>query len=384
MDVRFTEGGTMRSRTPIAVLAFVAAASCSAVPISPPLSRPAPSFSLPAGERWDPVTVCGQILLRTESTAGSGKGAPFEMVVLGDSIVWGQGLPEERKSSTLVQGWLAGRISRPVRKRVYAHSGATVEQDGPRLTLAHGEVPDSSPHIALRAECVPNPAAVGLVVVNGCINDVDATIIFDPTTDPDLGEIETACQCKCGIPMSALLARVARRFPNARVVVPGYYPFFSPKTPKMNLRFVTVLFLLVADSQKELPGWSACGSRLIRKSEVWYEVSNATLAGAVHEANRHAGVDGRVHFAPISVLPENAYGAPQSMVWGVTEHDNVAVSRWWECLRRDGIMQRMRCINASAFHPNEAGAKVYADAIIRALEPLTPVGDRAGRETEEP
>ncbi len=363
----------MRRTRGLAVLAFLAAASCSAVPISPPLSRPVPSFSIPRGERWDPVSVCGQIFLRAESTLAAGSGPPYEMIVLGDSILWGQGLAEEQKSSTLVQRWLAEKLSRPVRKRVYARSGATVEQDGPRLDLSHGEVPSSSPHIALQAECVPNPGRVDLVLVNGCINDVDGATIFDPTTDPELAHIETACECKCGEPMRTLLTGIAKRFPNARVVVTGYYPFFSGKTPKMTLRFVTLLFFLVTDSKNEPPSWSVSGQRMIRKSAVWYEVSNATLARAVEQANREEGVSGRVAFAPLPVLAENAYGAPQSLLWGVTEHDNVAVSRWWECLRREKIMDRMRCINASAFHPNPAGAKIYADAIIRSLEPLMKV-----------
>lgn len=371
----------MRKTRGLAVLAFLTAVSCSAVPISSPLSKPAPTFSIPQGQRWDPVSVCGHIFLRGESTVGSGSGPPFEMIVLGDSIVWGQGLAEEQKSSSLVQKWLADTLSRPVRKRVYAHSGATVEQDGSRLNLAHGEVPSSSPDVALQAECVPNPGTVDLVLVNGCINDVDATTIFDPTTDPDLAHIETACKCRCGDPMRTLLTGIARRFPNARVVVPGYYPFFSRKTPQVTLRFVTLLFLLVTDSKSDPPSWSVCGNRLIRKSAVWYEVSNATLAQAVEQANREEGGSGRVTFAPIPVVAENAYGAPQSLLWGLTEHDNVALSRWWECLHREKIMDRMRCINASAFHPNPAGAKVYADAIIRALEPLPTVESLDDKET---
>ncbi|MGE5190693.1 MAG: hypothetical protein ACM3NF_11625, partial [Gemmatimonadota bacterium] len=118
----------IRWPTAVSALLTLAALSCTAVPISRPLSKPFPSFSIPEGERWDPVSVCGQIFLRTESTVGPGDGPPLEMIVLGDSILWGQGLPEEQKSSSLVQRWLAQRIARPVRKRVYAHSGATVEQ----------------------------------------------------------------------------------------------------------------------------------------------------------------------------------------------------------------------------------------------------------------
>jgi hypothetical protein len=89
---------------------------------------------------------------------------------------------------------------------------------------------------------------------------------------------------------------------------------------------------------------------------------------AVEESGREADVSGRVVFAPVPFLPENAYGAPGSLLWGITEHDNVASTRWWKCLDRPNIPERMRCINASAFHPNPNGAIAYAEAILRALE----------------
>jgi hypothetical protein len=85
------------------VLAVLAVAACSAAPVRNPVARPSPPLSIAPDERWDPVSVCGKIIQRCENTFGTGKGPPFEMVVLGDSIVWGQGLVEEQKTSTLVQ-----------------------------------------------------------------------------------------------------------------------------------------------------------------------------------------------------------------------------------------------------------------------------------------
>jgi len=355
-------------RAALLALVVLSAAACSSVPVKNPVANTFPAVSIPAGERWDPVSVCGQMFLRAETTVGEGAGPPFQIVVLGDSIVWGQGLPEEQKSSTLVQRSIAEKHNRPVRKRVYAHSGATLEQAGSVLDIAHGEVPSDSPHIALQAECVPNPGEVDLVLVNGCINDVDGARFFDPTTDPESSGIGKLCEEKCGEPMRRLLARIMARFPKARIVLPGYYPFFSGQTPKATLHFVSLLFTVMTNPGGELPPWPDAADRMIRKSAIWYETSNTTLARAVEEADRAEGGTGRVVFAPVPFLPEHAYGAPESMLWAITEHDDVAASRWWECLGREKIADRIRCINASAFHPNPAGAKVYADSIIRALE----------------
>jgi lysophospholipase L1-like esterase len=325
--------------------------------------------------------VCGKTIQRYESTVGPGEGPAYEMVVLGDSILWGQGLLEEQKTSTIVQGRIAEKYGRRVHKRVYAHSGATVIQSGNHLTIKDGEVPSSFPHVALQAECVPNPEKVDLVLVNGCINDVDATILFDPTTDPEESRVEKLCEERCREPVRLLLRRIGKRFPNASIVVPGYYPFFSDRTPKMTMRFVSQLFLLMAKTKGEPHHWPDSGDHMIRKSAVWHEVSDKMLREAVEESGREDDLPGRVMFAPVPFFPENTYGAPGSMLWGITEHDNVAFSRWWKCLDRPNIPERMRCINASAFHPNPAGAIAYADAILRALDSLP---KRLGKLSEVP
>jgi lysophospholipase L1-like esterase len=301
---------------------------------------------------------------------GSGEGPAFEMVVLGDSILWGQGLPEEQKASTLVQLRLAEKLGRPVHKRVYAHSGATVTQSGNHLIISHGEIPGTFPHIALQAECVPYPEKVDLVLVNGCINDVDAKILFDPTTDPEESRVKERCEDRCGEPIRMMLTRIKMRFPNAGIVVPGYYPFFSGRTPEMTLRFVSWLFLRMAKTEGEPHRWPDSGDHLIRKSAVWHEVSDRMLREAVEESNGQGDASGKAVFAPIPFHPENAYGAPDSLLWGITEHDNVASSRWWKCIDRPNLPERMRCINASAFHPNPNGATAYAEAILRALESM--------------
>ncbi len=52
--------------------------------------------------------------------------SPFELVVLGDSVTWGSGLPEEGKWWWLVRGWLELKLGRPVHPQVLAHSLAVI------------------------------------------------------------------------------------------------------------------------------------------------------------------------------------------------------------------------------------------------------------------
>src|SRR5258706_16118196 len=50
----------------------------------------------------------------------------FNLLVLGDSIMWGQGLMEQHKAWYQVKSWLKENTSRDVRESVAAHSGAVV------------------------------------------------------------------------------------------------------------------------------------------------------------------------------------------------------------------------------------------------------------------
>jgi hypothetical protein len=59
--------------------------------------------------------------------AGPAQERPFEMLVLGDSVMWGQGLREEEKFYTKVKEALEREIvCRRVNLRVLAHSEATI------------------------------------------------------------------------------------------------------------------------------------------------------------------------------------------------------------------------------------------------------------------
>src|ERR1700704_60662 len=72
----------------------------------------------------------------------------LNMLVLGDSIMWGQGLIEQHKAWYQVKSWLKETTSRDVHENIEAHSGALVgvndvpwSNDSPR----DGEVSSAVP-----------------------------------------------------------------------------------------------------------------------------------------------------------------------------------------------------------------------------------------------
>src|SRR6266404_6423100 len=68
---------------------------------------------------------------------------PLQMLVLGDSIMWGQGLKPEQKFSWRVKCWLQEKTGREVKQTVFAHSGALISADpasAPKFKSNDGEV----------------------------------------------------------------------------------------------------------------------------------------------------------------------------------------------------------------------------------------------------
>ena len=104
-----------------------------------------------------------------------------DLVTLGDSVHWGQGLRLESKLHKLVEAEV--RKTRPgLVHHFMAHSGAIIGI-GATVTRrrVHGEVPIAYPTLVEQVEgYAGNPADVVAVLVNGGINDVDIRNILNP------------------------------------------------------------------------------------------------------------------------------------------------------------------------------------------------------------
>jgi lysophospholipase L1-like esterase len=332
----------------------------------------------------------------------------LNLLVLGDSIAWGQGLREEHKAWYLVKTWLETTAGRHVGARVEAHSGAVIGSVGDSATNPvpplDGEVNRGLPSVndqienALRSYA--DPGKVDLVIVDGCINDLDARRLLNAVNTPDA--IRELAQEKCGPPAEALLHRIARSFPNAHVVVTGYYPILSEKTA--NDFFMRAMAKRLYTGSTPMPD-KELRSRLIEISREWYQVSNRMLAAATAKVDEQLEAKGsrqRAMFAEVGFLPEHSFAAPQSRLWGfdasairkvlviltlgrVTlktndEQRNQRGTRCKDTFRApDGETKEqkefrenriMLCRLAAIGHPNRKGAQMYAEAIDKQLKIL--------------
>jgi lysophospholipase L1-like esterase len=328
----------------------------------------------------------------------------LNLLVLGDSVLWGQGLKEENKSWYLIKRWLEETDGVRVREKVEAHAGAVIGTVGnapPRTLTLYGEIGSAWPTLhdqiddALKA--FPDPAQVDLVLVNGCINDVNARRFLNAANTPD--GIQALAQEKCGTPVEKLLTRIAETFPNAHIIACGYYPVISEKTPRdLFMRALAKRFYAPLEpngpklTEKELL------ARLSIVSTAWYEASNRWIMEAVAKVSARLSLTGsrqRVLFAKVPFAPEHAFAARDSRLWGFNAstlrklaavvtlgwvglhtndevHDQrSSVCREFfrksrgetEAQKRAREDQLMVCRLAAIAHPNRKGAAMYAEAM---------------------
>ena len=331
----------------------------------------------------------------------------FNLLVLGDSISWGQGLRDEHKAWYQVKTWLE-TSGRKVNERIEAHSRAVIGSVGDSgadpIPPLDGEVNRGVPSVngqienALRSYA--DPAKVYLVIVDGCINDLDARRLLNAANAP-AGIVELAQQ-KCGPPVEALLNRIAASFPNAHVIVTGYYPILSEQTA--NDFFMRALAKRLYTGSAPMND-KQMRARLVDISREWYQASNRMLAAATEKVDAQLAAKGsrqRTAFAEIVFLPEHSFAAPQSRLWGfdasairkllviltlgrVTlktndEQRNQRRTSCKETYRRTAGETReqnetrearlLQCRLAAIGHPNRRGAVMYAEAISRQLKLL--------------
>lgn len=336
---------------------------------------------------------------------------PINMLVLGDSISWGQGLKDEHKTWYLIQSWLQQLTGREVRARVLAHSGAVIgSPSDPAADSSEqldGELSRAYPTIngqldnAIRGYA--DPSAVDLVLVDGCINDLDSRRLLNAVNTPD--HIRELAQAKCGAPMEALLTRITDAFANAHVVVTGYYPILTEKTA--NDLFIRALAkrFYTPDAETRRLNDKAVRARLIAISREWYHTSDQMLSAAAHNIDAQLQARGshqRVLFADAGFAPEHSFAADKSRLWGFDasalrkflvvmtlgkvklrtndeRHDQRSdlCQTWFTKPKAESAKEKivredrlMRCRLAAVGHPNRKGAAMYADAIGRLLKDL--------------
>lgn len=345
---------------------------------------------------------------------------PLQMLVLGDSIMWGQGLREEEKFSTRVKCWLQEKTGRSVMVHVEAHSGAVIASTArPTFPVLSGEVNSTLPTVNQQLDHATEFYAgsrtpPSLILMNGCINDIGVKNLLAASTS--LEDLRLRIRSHCGDGMLELLKRVRTSFPGAHVIVTGYYPIVSAQTA--DNAFLRLLVKRLNNLGPDAPKMTdkEMRQRLIALSEEWYKTSTASLLEAVMKANAATGpgLFPQVSFVEIQFGPEHVFAAPDTLLWnfmyastnvsGFTQiivllslrskaykpNDHVRESRVKSCeatfkkpkgIKEDKKQKAARedlfliCRYASLGHPNQMGALIYTEAIKGRLLQLI---DKAG------
>ena len=304
----------------------------------------------------------------------------FNIVALGDSIMWGQGLSYEHKFANKIRDWIASQVGKTVNPiNMKAHSGA-ITYPNPELPLSEntsydGEIPTDWPTISHQIGVASNlamPASeVDLALVDGCINNVQVLNVLNPFLDDGVLRTDTWAYCREG--MTNVLTEVVRAFPNAKIIVPGYYPITSWASDVSGLIPIFMLIganPIIPDPSLGALYYEAARLRVITRSDIFFQESNSSLQTAVAIANG-LPLEGRtkfnqIRFAPLRPGPENAYAGPNAWLWLIPTpplgQDEMYAYRYSQCKKLQDPPSPF-CIDASAGHPNVAGARAYTDAI---------------------
>ena len=325
------------------------------------------SITISAGLARSPFTA------RTENSKHIG--TKTMLAIIGDSVMWGQGLLPSRKLSASLPQLLAAAHPGLTAKS-YAHSGAVIGVGAvPGIADASGEVPVADPTILAQATQLAGLAEpITAVILNGGINDVDIRVIVNPFTTR--AHLASLIERYCYQDMLALLEGVQAAVPGEAIpiLVVGYYPILNhdsslDRYPDLLESYALPVgepFTLLSDEEKAKRWLGSVGNCLT----FWHE-SDACLARAVEKFNRQS-VTNRAQFVKLPFAEENAVFASKPWLWGVDAtlqpEDEVVHERRDACrVTERGRIARFMCDRASVGHPNVTGAEIMSQRIASAL-----------------
>jgi len=320
--------------------------------------------------------------------------ARFRMVVLGDSLQWGQGLLEKDKFTTLVKNRIAADLGATVILKSYARSGAHAAK---KTTLSeqwqetgsnedfntgnywgelgrHGNPTVQAQITRFISEERQRRLGVNLFLVDGGINDVGVFKIVDPATlwgtDPAI--LHQRWSNVCFKKMSNILYRIAKVIGPVPVVVTGYYPIFSSDSARELAR---IWLLQLNISMLPVVTSGILAQQLTKLSKIWAAVSKEGLKKAVDEANQqYAPASGLCFgYAHVAFQPENCVFASKPWLWGLkrtlTPEDPLWEQRAERAMTYAGYdaFDRVVAAYASVGHPNRTGAQQYYKAVAETL-----------------
>jgi hypothetical protein len=327
---------------------------------------------------------------------------PYEMLVVGDSHISGQGLKEPNKFYFIVKEWIQNDVfgtSRKLNLKVKAHAGSRInlhpdevkamkktgdDMELPRYAEANVSFPSIRMQIAAARAEYPDPQKVDLVMLSGCITDVLVMDIVSPFYK--MKKLRERIRKFCGGSMQELLGHITATFPNAKVVVVGYAPIASRQSDLDTtaryffkiIRFPPKLqFLATNPVMRQF--LKPFRNKFAERSDVWLAESNREIRAAITKINSHFP-EPRVFYVETPIKPESSYGTPKPMVWEVgpnhEPNDETYAERKAGCAKvftemkykYYGRLSTRMCELSSIAHPNVAGSRAFAEPIKESLK----------------
>lgn len=354
-----------------------------------------------------------------------GPDARPNMISVGNSLMWGQGLKPEHRFRELVRQRLTQEVDvvvelsmarsgaklHPVNNPGVSDSDTTISDslDTPPVEPIYSpsdftrEVPHSSlttiqqlldAEKILTDETNADPADIRWIILDGGINDVGIEGILAPIAAYQDGYFLPGWYSwildKAKViqnEMELTLRTAVSRFPNAVIVVNGYFPVFSYHSIANVTKLQSVgLLYNIANLVLTNPfGLDA----LATASTTWQAASNKHLRRAVRTVSAQ-NPNRLILFARSNIEGNKCLFAPGTWLWGydaipddvpdsashwvqwfagATPEDEVIDQRIARCnVLTSEASESIPCRLASIGHPNTAGAQDYAQSIIEALE----------------
>lgn len=328
----------------------------------------------------------------------------FEMLVVGDSHISGQGLQDKHKFYSLTKEWLQAEVfgeNRQVNLKVKAHSGSRISLHADELEkmreaeddinkFHHQEINISFPSITEQINVArkeyENAESVNLIMLSGGITDVLVANTINPFIKEK--ELRALVHKYCGEAMFGLLEHTSRTFPNATVAVIGYFPIISTKSDVNKIsrylfkvvKFPQLLqFALTNNLSKQF--MKILRKKMAMRSRIWVKESNREIREAIARINAKFDKP-RVIFVETPITEENCFGTKNSLLWE-TNADNLPNDERYnerkiECPKAFGELKFHHygklsvrlCEMAAIGHPNIEGAKAYSEAVKNNLKTI--------------
>lgn len=329
---------------------------------------------------------------------------PFEFLVVGDSLIWGQGLAESEKFYSLTADWLrreAFSKPREVNLTVNAHSGSTLkfhdDEAEKYRKIGRDETYEFKPEvnvgfpsiwkqIEVAADSYTRAGKYGadLIMMTGGITDITVAKLLDPFGD--IKKLPPMIEKHLQYDVFDVIEHAAKLHPNAVIAVVGYYPIISPHTSRSrmfngwleSMSFPRILKPIANNPLTRKVYFNGIGRKATARSRVWITESNRCLKAAVDKLNAMF-TSPRAVFIESPITEETCLETPNTLLFRIHNNgavdDPLYVSRKAQC--REALPKLKKetkidypvrlCEIAAVGHPNTAGSKAYAAAITAKL-----------------